>query len=340
MSLHFLNAILLTVLFGIGCTKSRPVTNSNDVVDKVVTRNWTRPTDCRENIKKAVCVVGPSKEEEDPEIRPCLGGEDVYVALFENLYDHYPPAMQKMFCSMRKLFIEKEFVATAYAGRVHFPDGTSAPGAIFGVRKSLLDANLSYGDWASWKEQLNFGGRNDDYTFSTDLPYYNVKSHVEISDFLYLVVAHEFGHFFDFANQVNDFGACRGEEENCPAISEWSKLSWETSAKPLATSDFAHRSQLCFYNCKQPIASADAMVLYQGLEQSDFISSYGSTNPWDDFAEVVSIWAADKYISGAISIHVLGSAPINIINHLHSVHMKLKKEYVENLMASKRLTYP
>src|SRR5689334_2147175 len=80
--------------------------------------------DCRARIKKVVCLVEPEPSKTagagiagaDPKSRSCLPGGDAYAAPFEILYDHYPPVLQKVFCSLGKIYIEKEFFGTAYGG--------------------------------------------------------------------------------------------------------------------------------------------------------------------------------------------------------------------------------
>jgi len=173
----------------------------NDVRFRAASSSLGGATDCRAHIESVMCLVDPpeNKSEEPGSDRPCLPGGQAYAKYFEALYDNYPSALQKMFCSLRHIYIEKDFFGTAYAGLVKDEAGRPI-GAKMGIRKSVLDENLNLGLWASWKEQLSFGGVTDSYTLTPNLPSIQTASDGNLNDFLYFVVAHEFGHIFDFIN--------------------------------------------------------------------------------------------------------------------------------------------
>ncbi|MBK9321986.1 MAG: hypothetical protein IPM97_03335 [Bdellovibrionaceae bacterium] len=82
---------------------------------------------------------------------------------------------KKMFCSLKHIFVEKHFFGTAYAGTLKDQNG-AMNGAMMGIRQSVLDQNLNLTTWASWKEQLSFGGVADSYTSSPDLPHIETSS--------------------------------------------------------------------------------------------------------------------------------------------------------------------
>lgn len=117
---------------------------------------------CREHIRKVMCLADPAPNGGVGQDRPCLPGGDAYAVFFETLYDHYPLSLQKMFCSLKVIYVEKEFSGTAYAGTIKDPSGKIV-GAQMGIRKSVLDSQLNLSAWASWKEQLSFGGKTDSY---------------------------------------------------------------------------------------------------------------------------------------------------------------------------------
>ena len=74
-----------------------------------------------------------------------------------------------MFCSLKHIYIEKKFYGTAYAFGTYDQD-KKMDGAELGIRQSVLDQNLKLTNWASWKEQLSFGGVTDSYTVTPYLP--------------------------------------------------------------------------------------------------------------------------------------------------------------------------
>ncbi|MFN8369487.1 MAG: hypothetical protein U0T83_02555 [Bacteriovoracaceae bacterium] len=56
-------------------------------------------------------------------------------------YDYYPKALQKMFCSIDRIYIEKELRSIAYAGSGSDREG-NITGSVIGIRKSAIDEKL------------------------------------------------------------------------------------------------------------------------------------------------------------------------------------------------------
>ena len=76
-----------------------------------VEQNWARPTDCRENIAQVLCEVAPITEPNGQYTlldRQCSGSEEKYLPALLEIYDDLDPINQKMFCSLRPIFIERE----------------------------------------------------------------------------------------------------------------------------------------------------------------------------------------------------------------------------------------
>lgn len=312
---------------------------SDFFVTKSVRSERSRPAtarDCRAEIRKAVCMVdvmslGPGGK---PLERPCLPGGENYAATFEELHDRFPPHLQKMFCSLRRIFIEKEFFATAYAGTIIEPDG-KVNGALMGVRKDFLDRPLTIGFWSSWKEQLNFGGDPKRYAVDASMPLVHSSS----PDMLYFVVAHEFGHIFDFTNQLNRFIDCKFDENGmhgtCSAApGSWSELGWsDFRGHTRPGNDFALRKELCFYWCNgQFIDPARASELYTGLFMTNFPSIYGASNPYDDFAETLAYYSIDRHLQATYAILTPDGGAYDAISHLRSPRMADKVLFLEKFL--------
>lgn len=298
------------------------------------------PNDCRARIQSLMCLVDPPKKDEQ---RVCLPGGEQYAHHFEEIYDRVPPVMQKMFCSLGAIYIEKKFFGTAYAGST--PGGSAAA---LGIRQSVLDENLSLRSWATWKEQLSFGGKTDSYDATPGLPEILVSPTPGVNDFLYFVVVHEFGHFLDFANQVNEQIDCPPqtdpeEEPECRMKPDgWSGFSWETNLKPLPTSDFSTRAGLCFYMCeKGTLNPAMARQLYADLYlHSNFISAYAATNPWDDFADSVAYFLMHQELKKSYRLDTRQGLQYDVMSQLTSNRFQSKFEYIERLLQRADLAYP
>ncbi len=299
------------------------------------------PDSCRANIAKTVCLVDPTDNiERRPQDRTCLEGGQNYVAHFEALYDQYPPAFQKMFCSLRHIFIEKQFVGTAYAGTIRGNDGNTQ-GAMMGIRKSVLDESLNLQTWASWKEQLSFGGITNAYTPLPDLPTISTQSTGRAQDFLYFVVAHEFGHIFDFANDVNKTKCGNGDDGCAMAEDNWGRFSWQSYSKVKPESDFPLRSSLCFYWCgKNPLPKTAVNEVYSGLANTNFISTYATRNPMDDFADSIAYYLMAKHMDTRYVIDTKQGITYDIMAKLHSPLFAKKYEYIEKFLSRTDIVYP
>ena len=305
----------------------------------------TETTTCREQIKKAICLVDPMKDDENFKTRRCLDGGQSYASYFESLYDNYPPALQKMFCSLNRIFIERQFGGTAYASTIDDDQGNSN-GAIIGIRKSALDESLSLSTWSSWKEQLSFGGITDSYTVTPDLPQVITSSTSRTNDFLYFVITHEFGHLFDFANELNKQTNCPdSEEDELPecnmAVGSFGEISWKTNQQIKSESDFINSKGLCFYSCEgKTLNKADVPDLYNSLYRSNFISTYSASNPWDDFAESLAYYMIDKNLNAQYILDTKQVQHYDSISKLSDPVFNAKLKFIEDFLKRSDIIYP
>ncbi len=297
--------------------------------------------ECRNRIKSLMCLVDPATSKGK---RECLQGGEKYAFHFEQLFDNYPLVLQKVFCSLDVIYIEKVFVGTAYAGT-----SDEDKLIVLGIRKSVLDEKLNLHTWASWKEQLSFGGKPDVYEINPQLPEIQVSPVNRANDFLYFVVAHEFGHILDFANKVNQFKeACpewngTGLEPECEMKEDsWGALSWKTNKTPRVENDFSNRTGLCFYWCGQmPLAQTTISQVYNDLiEKSDFISLYSTTQPWDDFADSLAYYVTSNYLHQSYVIDTKQGSQYDIMKKLKSSLFAKKYQYIERFLQRTDLIYP
>jgi hypothetical protein len=297
--------------------------------------------DCRSHIKSVVCLVDPRNGDQP---RECLPGSSAYAGPFEELHDHLPPVLQKMFCSLDVIYIEKVFEGTAYAGSTE--DKTTT---VMGIRKSVLDEGLSLNTWASWKEQLSFGGEPNSYKVSPVLPVIETSPTPGVNSFLYFVVTHEFGHILDFANGLN-IGAdnCQpSKTEEMPADcafkeNTWGSLSWESSEKVRPESDFANRLGLCFYWCAGNALNPSVIPqVYEDLvNKSQFLSTYASRQAWDDFADSLAYYTMDKHLGLQYVIDTRQGAKHDVMAKMKSPLFRAKYEYLKSFMERTDIKYP
>lgn len=289
-----------------------------------------RPTDCRANIAKIMCVgVSSVSLDAAPTMsRGCDEDDAKYVGFFEAVYDRLAPTLQKMFCSVRILRVEP-MESIAYAGM-------SYNGAEVGFRKSVIDEGLELSKLMSWKEQLPFGGERDAYNPVSNLPNITVKSaQPPVQDLAYYVLTHEFGHLFDFANDIN-----RSTSSGAIAKS-WTAFSWVSEGRVRRDQDFPGRANVCYYNCSHgPIAYNKIPALYAGLDKSNFITMYAATNMYDDFAESLAMTLMAQDPTGS---YVLADGQGNSYDgrvKLQSPQFAAKAAYVANFLQRTDLDYP
>lgn len=296
---------------------------SNDVIRKPLTvKNPKDLSECRAHIAKAVCWVEPAQDGAlADELRPCLKDGYKYVSFFENHFDRSSDLIKKMYCSVDKLWVEKKLSSSAYASPLFDTNGQIAAGGV-GVRQEILDANLGFDQFLSWKEETSFGGSLKSTDPQMNLIQYS--SNKATKDFFVdYVMDHEFGHLFDFANKLNHTGA-----------GSWTDLSWKNMRFPKAENDFPLREQLCYYSCGANfIPHAQATKLFSDLLATNFLSTYASSHPMEDWAESFALYISTVQLGLNLEIHIQGQN-FKMTEHFHSPLLKSKRDYVENFLKS------
>lgn len=316
--------------------------------DKISSRLEANPhtknsEDCRSRISQVICLAEPTLEGQDPQSRTCLEGSKAYAHYFEELYDRYPITIQKLFCSVKSIFVEKSFFGTAYAAMLVDADG-KMNGYIMGIRQSILDEQIDLKTWASWKEQLSFGGVSNAYQTKPNLPL--IETQGSNQDLLYFIFSHEFGHVFDFANDLNQTVSCEKAdhttEPDClMAENSWGAISWISPLKAKPEFDFSKREQLCFYSCNNTFVSQeDISKLYSDFVKTNFISLYSATQPWDDFAESFAYYLMWKNLKTPYFVNTQQGMQLDVIDQLNSPRFAEKYNYIDNLLKNKNLKYP
>lgn len=309
------------------------------------------PMDCRAQIAKIVCLVDKATYTSDDDRsfmdRPCLPGTENYIAFFEGHYDRSDAVIQKMYCHMARIFVEKSLEATAYASLAPDVNGKVIGGAV-GIRQELLDHPMEHQRWLSWKEETSFGGSPSPQSPSLDLIHYQSSLNT-FETMLDFTLDHEFGHLFDFANHLNSLDDCKWQQDGkgggqmvgaCTATAgSWTSLSWATIKAPLAADDYPMRSQLCFYFCNGHfIAPADAVVLFSQLMNTNFVSTYASWNMYEDWAENFAYYLMTRERGLGLTMET-GGTTFDLTGHFNSSLLDSKRAYVENFL-NKPYYYP
>ncbi|WP_413586031.1 hypothetical protein [Bdellovibrio sp. HCB274] len=269
---------------------------------------WSFPAAdaCEESIAKAVCHV---KNLEDEDVKCLETPAEVYQNL-RTVYQRLPHHFQKMMCNVPIILVADEMFSLAMAG---FTDqDTPTPKSFMAFSASLVTEIPSADAVFGWKEQKVFGIQAPRYEVGKKGPRVSMRSKSPVETLEYVVI-HELAHLLDFSNNVNNF-VCKPGADNfdCkkiptteqegieyskhqyPVEDSWGYLSWKNASQPNEKNMFPLYSKLCFYRCKETLKLSDMDEFYQQFDQTDFVSAYAATNPWDDFAESMAFYVMTR----------------------------------------------
>ncbi|HYX32831.1 MAG TPA: putative zinc-binding metallopeptidase, partial [Oligoflexus sp.] len=249
---------------------------------------------------------------------------------------------QKMFCSVRHFYIESDLTSLAYARSLTSNGKTD--GVVFGIRKSLFDNRTSAQDVMSWKEQTNFT-EAPEYEVRADLPRVVFKETKSMNLALYYILVHEFGHFFDFANNVSANG-CEKSSPNAKSCSysgesTWGSLSWDDYVTIKSDLALIEPKSFCFYSCEENTrtrASHDS--LYEGFEKMPFATTYATGNSVEDFAETFTFHVNSMSRSWEKSYLLPSGKSISLTERYESELLEKKRTFVRKFLEQEALLYP
>src|SRR5690606_22583672 len=108
-----------------------------------------------------------------------------------------------------------------------------------------------------------------------------------------------------------------------------------------AKNNFFRRNDLCFYWCNgSVIAKDDIPTLYAELFATDFLSTYATTQPWDDFADSLAYFVMDKNLATTYVIKLDNGDQYDITKKLHSKVFAKKYKYLQDFVNRDDIIYP
>ncbi len=307
-------------------------------VDALTKNSNQNLAECRARVAQIVCLVDPPAFDLT---RTCRPESPQYAKYFEAHFDRSPDFIQRMYCHLEKVFVEQEFFGTAYAMSIG-PDPTSPmTSAAIGIRREVLDSNISLDHWLSWKEETSFGGSLDSDDPRLGILQYTTNQPTG-ETFQDYVLNHEFGHIFDFANHLSAKIDCRLEQD---ANGQWdwvgkclfapgtfAEISWEKMESPARAKDrFIHQEELCYYSCKNHLDPQIAAGIFSSFMGTRFSSLYGGNNYGDDWAEAFTQYIAFLRNGLEMKIEAQGQQ-FDLREHYLSPPLKIKRDYIENFL--------
>jgi hypothetical protein len=300
---------------------------------------------CKARIRGILCLVDAWEE---GKTRVCLAGGESYAPHMTEVYDGLPPKMQKLFCTMKVIFVEKDLESLAYAG-VNGADELGAFDAVMGIREELLVHDYVAQDVFGWKEQKAFGVQAPPFKTLPGSPIVSAKIAGKNTALQYVLI-HELAHVLDFSNQANHFVCkagedCTGEQEWNEAFGRkfesvagsWSALSWLNWVDPTRNHDFILRRDLCFYGCNgKGLNLLQMPEFYRQLNAVEYVTTYAAISPMEDFAESTAFYFLSQ--QPGFEYHVTDPEATYFLNRKWYA-MKDKREWIENFYAQD-LKYP
>ncbi len=321
-------------------------------------------SDCREQIRNAVCV----SDSEDPGFDANCSKTEVpesIIDILAELSEELPAFHKKVYCHVDRIQIHNKIFSMAYAGMIY--GGGTVTGTIIGIKKELLNRKFE-GDPFSWKEQLNFGltRLDDPARIPTEHgPFEKIRLNSEAPTLLYVLV-HEINHLIDFLNNANsvDLNNCvniDGSDFKFDCVvpkTSFSSLSWGdrelvyfgqppadyvyVAPKPTGFEKFPLLSKLCFYYCNDSFISVqDIDATYAELGQSSFLTTYSVMSSREDFAEAATIWAF-KNSESQVGLQYLnreGKVLFDTSLQLELPLIKAKMDWLDQFFANPDLAY-
>lgn len=280
--------------------------------------------DCETKIRKAVCLVDPIEYEKVASVkRTCLPESQNYQGPVLNIYQQLPSQFQKMFCSLKVIYIEKELFSIGYGGILVSDDHPT--GNFMGIRKSVFDQPVSFEEVLTWKEQKLFGIQQKPFTFKQESPRVSLKGPALENSALLYVMLHEMGHLFDFNNDVTtDLLSGKPIEK-----SAWNAIRRQGETTQGALHVF--NDKICFYNCQgKHLDETMAASYYAALEKSDYITSYSMVTALEDFAESTAVYFMKKEFGREFIYSVNGAPAYNASVKLESPQFALKARFLQS----------
>jgi len=180
------------------------------------------------------------------------------------------------------VFLVRNLGGTAYSDLLNDYRANKRGFIVLDVGSLARTAN----EWATWRERSPFADHRVVELVATIEPSQGNNR----SKAIQYVLLHEIGHLVGAVQEHH--GGWRGNSD--PTEFPFSALSWtRANGKTVSSTDdrFRTRAAVHFYKfAASKLTSSDIEPVYRGLLNSDFVSLFAATNPFDDFAESYAMY--------------------------------------------------
>ncbi|MBI3556241.1 MAG: hypothetical protein HY074_08255 [Deltaproteobacteria bacterium] len=208
-----------------------------------------------------------------------------------------PPAIQAMITAkVAGIFVVKDLGGSAYTDIVYSSDAARKP--LKGVVILDISAlNRKANEWLTWKESS---------PFKPEAPY-SLQARLEQPDLdtrssaIQFILLHEFAHALSIGENATPLWGLNPTEVADPAKFPFFSQSWQVQlpVAPASRGKYVSRFDkqmplrakvLYYLPLKTTLLAGQSVEIYEKLAQTNFLTLYGATNPFDDFAEAFATY--------------------------------------------------
>jgi len=237
-----------------------------------------------------------------------------------------PPSVLKHFIDHAVgVFLVRNLGGTAYSDLLKDYRANKRGFIVLDVGSLARTAN----EWATWRERSPFAEYSQVELVATIEP----SQSNDRSQAIQYILLHEIGHLVG-AVQAHH-GSWR--EDSDPAAFRFSALSWtRVNGKTVGNTDgrFRTRAAVHFYKfAASKLTSSDIEPVYRQLVNSDFVSLFAATNPFDDFAESYAMYV-HVVLQGkpwSVQLRKAGAAIMDVDRPILQMRCQLKRQHFDRV---------
>ncbi|MBL26919.1 MAG: hypothetical protein CMM50_05125 [Rhodospirillaceae bacterium] len=244
--------------------------------------------------------------------RPCAAApDDAFLADMRGAIAELPTAVKRLVGRrLVGVFPVDDLGSTAYAELIRDAGG-KAVAAFLALDVGVIDTPAN--TWATWRANTPFLPRNR----------WGVRVTIETEaddtrrNAMQYIMMHEFGHVAAVGTDIHppwDRPFTDGPEALCARYA-FPCLSWtvdgEGHYRSLFEESFPLRAEVRFYKGPaERLPIEDAPAIYADLDETNFVSLYGATTPYEDFAETLVSYVHTQMLKRPYRVDVVADGEV------------------------------